>query len=144
MLNFYPEFRKAQSRVWVSFFRQFTLLNIVGQFHKRWQKNLFNRAGWETCYAYSLPMTSAFRRVTDFGNRRFHHKRNSIFTIGRQRRMCFFVPQKGHPYPALAITGIVTLFKNLAKFGINAGDIKYSLACSSISLIILSDRYTGR
>ena len=32
--------------------------------------------------------------------------------------MYFFVPEKGHPYPALAMTGIVTLFKNLAKFGI--------------------------
>jgi len=31
--------------------------------------------------------------------------------------MCFFVPEKGHPYPGLAMTGIVTLFKNLAKFG---------------------------
>jgi hypothetical protein len=31
--------------------------------------------------------------------------------------MCFFVPEKGHPYPALAMTGIVILFKNLAKFG---------------------------
>jgi hypothetical protein len=32
--------------------------------------------------------------------------------------MCFFVPEKGHPYPGLAMTGIVTFFKNLAKFGI--------------------------
>jgi hypothetical protein len=32
--------------------------------------------------------------------------------------MCFFVPEKGHPYPGLAMTGIVPLFKNLAKFGI--------------------------
>jgi len=31
--------------------------------------------------------------------------------------MCFFVPEKGHPYPGLAMTGIVTLLKNLAKFG---------------------------
>ncbi len=79
---------------------------------------LFQATNWEACYAYSLPMTSAFRRLTDFGNRRFRHKRNSIFTIGRQRCVCFFVPEKGHPYPALAMTGIVTLFKNLAKFGI--------------------------
>jgi hypothetical protein len=33
--------------------------------------------------------------------------------------MCFFVPEKGHPYPRLAMTGIVTVFKTLAKFGIN-------------------------
>jgi hypothetical protein len=36
--------------------------------------------------------------------------------------MCFFVPEKGHPYPGLAMTGIVTLFKYLAKFGIKAQD----------------------
>jgi hypothetical protein len=29
------------------------------------------------------------------------------------------LPEKRHPYPALAMTGIVTLFKNLAKFGFN-------------------------
>jgi hypothetical protein len=33
--------------------------------------------------------------------------------------MCFFVPEKGHPYPGLAMTGIVTVFKNLAKFVFN-------------------------
>jgi hypothetical protein len=32
--------------------------------------------------------------------------------------MCFFVPEKRHPYPTLAMTGIVRLFKKLAKFGI--------------------------
>jgi hypothetical protein len=32
--------------------------------------------------------------------------------------MCFFVPEKRHPYPGLAMTGMGTLFKNLAKFGI--------------------------
>jgi hypothetical protein len=29
------------------------------------------------------------------------------------------VLEKRHPYPGLAMTGIVTLFKTLAKFGIN-------------------------
>jgi hypothetical protein len=37
--------------------------------------------------------------------------------------MCFFVPAKGHPYPAFAMTGIVTPFKNLAKFGIIASGL---------------------
>jgi hypothetical protein len=32
--------------------------------------------------------------------------------------MCFFVPEKGHPYPGLAMKGMTALFKNLAKFGI--------------------------
>jgi hypothetical protein len=32
--------------------------------------------------------------------------------------MCFFVPEKGHPYPGLAMTGMGTLFKKLAKFGL--------------------------
>ena len=45
--------------------------------------------------------------------------------------MCFFVPEKGHPYPGLAMTGIVTLFKNLAKFGI----IRH--------IATLKDRYTS-
>ena len=31
--------------------------------------------------------------------------------------------EKGHPYPGLAMTGIVTPFKNLAKFGFKGARI---------------------